>query len=377
MQFDGNEYDPPRVDELEVSIFGPGYGECIVVHVGGGHWLTIDSCKGLGLKEPVALAYLQTLQVDVAEAVKAVIASHWDDDHVNGLAEVYAAAESAKFVCSPTMISNEFKSLLSTWGLGSLLPFGSGVDEFSQVLKILKRRAGDARYPSPVLAGSNKRVWWRTEQPQVEVLSLSPSDSASLAASARLSQIVAESDGLRRRIPRIEDNHSSVVISIRVADTAVLLGGDLQIRADRTQGWNAVIDTHDGRVHEPYKIAHHGSENGDCDEIWAKLLKPTPLVVTTPYVRGHLRLPKITDCDRILTRTSRSFLTAPPIPGRVRIDDKTAEKTMREAALNLQSVPGRFGHVRIRRTLASDQEWIVTTFGDALDMGRFVLESRN
>lgn len=24
----------PNVDEVEVSLFGPGYGECIVIHIG-------------------------------------------------------------------------------------------------------------------------------------------------------------------------------------------------------------------------------------------------------------------------------------------------------------------------------------------------------
>jgi len=32
----------PEKDEIEVSIFGPGYGECIVIHIGNNEWVVID-----------------------------------------------------------------------------------------------------------------------------------------------------------------------------------------------------------------------------------------------------------------------------------------------------------------------------------------------
>ena len=35
---------PPRTDELEVSLFGPGVGECVIVHLGAGEWMVVDSC---------------------------------------------------------------------------------------------------------------------------------------------------------------------------------------------------------------------------------------------------------------------------------------------------------------------------------------------
>lgn len=35
---------PPAADEIEFSLFGPGYGEAVAVHLGDGTWLLIDSC---------------------------------------------------------------------------------------------------------------------------------------------------------------------------------------------------------------------------------------------------------------------------------------------------------------------------------------------
>jgi glyoxylase-like metal-dependent hydrolase (beta-lactamase superfamily II) len=75
---------PPGESEFEVSVFGPGHGECIVLHVGKGDWVVVDSHRDSETNEPVALRYLQTLGVNSAERVKMVVATHWHDDHMDG-----------------------------------------------------------------------------------------------------------------------------------------------------------------------------------------------------------------------------------------------------------------------------------------------------
>jgi hypothetical protein len=49
---------PPRADELEVSIIGPGRGECVLIHMGDNEWCVVDSCVARGHKQPVAVEYL-------------------------------------------------------------------------------------------------------------------------------------------------------------------------------------------------------------------------------------------------------------------------------------------------------------------------------
>ena len=39
-----NTGDPPGDEEFELTLFGPGYGESIVMHVGAGEWVIVDSC---------------------------------------------------------------------------------------------------------------------------------------------------------------------------------------------------------------------------------------------------------------------------------------------------------------------------------------------
>src|SRR6266545_2127970 len=101
---------PPAADEFEVSVLGPGYGECIVVHLGHGEWLINDSCVDRN-RRAAGLSYLDTLGVDVTQAVKVVVASHWDDDHVRGLGEVVDKCSQALFVCSNALGSDIFLQL--------------------------------------------------------------------------------------------------------------------------------------------------------------------------------------------------------------------------------------------------------------------------
>jgi Metallo-beta-lactamase superfamily len=369
-----NGYSPPGDDQIEVSVFGPGYGECIVLHLGFNDWLVVDSCIDAKTGRPVAISYLEALGIDLATSVRIVVATHWDDDHVNGLSEVFRTTQQAKFACSAAMSSHEFTALVAAWRPSRYLPGGSGIDEFWDILHELKRRAASTSYPTPVRASDQKVIWERPEPRKAEVRALSPSDAAEAAAIARFSDAVAGAAKERRRLPRIEDNHASVVLSVRLAGVNVLLGSDLQVRADRGLGWLAVVDGHAGVVlHGAIKLPHHGSSNGYHPEVWEKLLGPKPIAAATSYVGGGVRLPTLEDCRRVLQHTSLAFMTARPIPRRFRDRDRTVEKTLREVTKQVYFSPGQFGHVRLRRKIAPEgsEDWQVTLFGDALCMQDF------
>jgi glyoxylase-like metal-dependent hydrolase (beta-lactamase superfamily II) len=94
----------PDRDCVEVSLFGPGYGECIVVHLGFDDWIVVDSCIEPDSGKPIALAYLEAIGVAYSR-IALVTASHWDDDHIRGISEVFREATGAQFVCSSAMAS--------------------------------------------------------------------------------------------------------------------------------------------------------------------------------------------------------------------------------------------------------------------------------
>ena len=88
-------------------MLGPGYGEGVLVHAGGGEWLVVDSCLGAD-GEPAALNYLRGLDVDPSTTVKMVVATHWHDDHIRGMARLVAACPSARFCCASALKTDEF-----------------------------------------------------------------------------------------------------------------------------------------------------------------------------------------------------------------------------------------------------------------------------
>jgi len=62
--------DAPGPDVIEVSIFGPGKGESVLVHLGQGEWIVVDSCVNQRTREVPALTYLDRIGVDVGTQVR-------------------------------------------------------------------------------------------------------------------------------------------------------------------------------------------------------------------------------------------------------------------------------------------------------------------
>ena len=102
----------PEGTELEVSLFGPGLGESVVLHLGRNEWVIVDSCRNQETGRPIALDYLQSIGVACETSVVAVVVTHWDSDHIRGIADVVAACPKAEIWCSAAIGDIEFDALL-------------------------------------------------------------------------------------------------------------------------------------------------------------------------------------------------------------------------------------------------------------------------
>jgi hypothetical protein len=67
---------PPTPDQLEVTLIGPGYGECAVVHLGNGRWMIVDSCIDKPSATPAAIKHLSELGIRPEESVDLIIMTH-------------------------------------------------------------------------------------------------------------------------------------------------------------------------------------------------------------------------------------------------------------------------------------------------------------
>ena len=346
----------PRANEIEVSLAGPGYGECLLIHVGNHRWVVVDSCLDAD-RQPVALSYLQNLGFDPANVVDLIIATHWHDDHIRGMSDVVEACESAMFCCSSALSTREFQVLAGTVESRSGTRMSSAVREYVDTRSLLKGRGSTTRYAQAdrlILSDGDFNVW-----------SLSPADRDFDQFLQRITQMVEGTSGQRGRLTTLEPNDTSVVLLIEIGETAVLLGGDLE-----RQGWLAILDgdRQVTRRASAFKVPHHGSEGAHEDRVWTEMLIDGPVAILTPWWRGGRYLPTQDGVEQMLRFTDDVYITAEPgrtPPRTSRSRDRMVEKTLRESGSTIRSVEFTSGIVRLRKNKDSSEHWRVERFGTA------------
>ncbi|MBI4081269.1 MAG: MBL fold metallo-hydrolase [Candidatus Lambdaproteobacteria bacterium] len=334
----------PAADEFELSLFGPGVGECVVVHLGQGEWLVVDSCIDRETRKPVALDYFDKLGLNPAEAVRLVIVTHWHDDHIGGASAVAKAATRADIVCSAALNCKEFQTVLGV----TAVPYmrGAGVDEMTQIFELLlDRRSSNRLDITPVWAKAHTRLY-QTVAGSVEALS--PSDATFSRFLQEIASLLPGVGATARRAVKNTPNETAIAIWIEAGEIRALLGSDLEKGDTGVTGWQAVVNSTrrpQGRA-RLLKVAHHGSDGADEPRVWSDMLEPQPLAVLTPFRRSWL--PRETDLERIASQAGQAFCTALPRPTRPARRAPTVEKLVRRVAPDLREVVGPMGHVRIR-----------------------------
>ena len=338
-------------------MFGPGVGESLVVHLGNGDWMVVDSCRNKSTNKPVALDYLTEIGVDVARQVKVVVITHWHDDHIRGVADFFRVAESATFVCPEALSSDQFLRLVASGNKRHFVQQDSGVSEFGDVLSELERR----RKVSPsgghrILAKSNTCVYRNHSASfPVEVHALSPSEKSCEMALAAFAKSIPEFGEQIGKVRPPSPNEVSIALLVNTPNVSYLLGGDLERASDSKCGWLAILDSKvRPRIKsEAFKVSHHGSSNGDDVRIWTELLVEAPYALITPYGRGSKPLPSADDVERIKKRTEHVYCTQWPIGGRRARRDQAVEKAIKETAINWRTNPQTPGRIRLRHSSAS------------------------
>ena len=364
-----NQTSPPAASTAEVSIFGPGSGECIVLHLGADEWVVVDSCVDAKSKRPVAIDYLERLGVDIENKVSLVIATHWHDDHIGGLGDLFEVCKNARFACSMAMDCKEWNTLIEIYR-NYFQAGGSGIDELGQAMRELERRAARREVVAPKLCITGRVLRDRNDLLMAKISCLAPSDAAVVSMQTKIAGELLPRVGSRRlRVPVLRENDSSVVLAVTVGTASVLLGADLEERGRPGLGWQAVLDEHpaNGQRFEGLKIPHHGSITGYHPKMWGHLMSSTGWATVTPFNRQREPLPKRSDCIRILQMTNDAFITAPPSLGKFKHRDAAVQRTVQEATLAIGTEPGKQGHVCFRKAADSySDKWTVELFGDAV-----------
>ena len=300
--------EPPQSHELEVSVFGPGYGESILIHMGNEEWMLIDSCINPKSKSSAPLEYMHNLGIEPSKSVKLIVATHWHDDHIRGLGDAVSECDAAQFACSSALKTNEFLALVQAYGKRSMME-KSGIHEFSKIIEVLENRArSNSAFSIPKLAMAERLLWRRTP---CEVHALSPSDASVKLAYHEIAKLFPEVKATKRRIPSLDPNNVAVVLLVKVGSTSILLGSDLEETMDPHTGWSVIVESTTRPLERAslFKVPHHGSSNADNPQVWDKMLEKTPLAILTPNFKGATILPTKADTVRICKKTDNSYST--------------------------------------------------------------------
>ena len=355
---------PPRSDEFELTLLGPGYGECVAIHYGHGEWIVVDSCLDEDGR-PAALTYLRELNVDVRSAVRRVVVTHWHDDHIRGIAQVVRECAMADFVCPAGFKSPEFLTLVQSYADGAMME-QSGLNEMSETLAIVNSNARTV-----LLALENRLLLQRDclHRPRsFKLWALSPSDAAIKWALASLGTKIPQPMASKTAVSPPTPNHLSIALLAQLEDRAMLLGADVHCSDSRSLGWLRIADIHREYSHataEVLKVPHHGSSNSDTAELWDRLVVPNPIAALTSFRRGNVSLPKGTDVSRIESRTNEAYITSLPRRSRPVRRDRSVEKTVECLLRDRRRRLPKPGRVTLRRPADGSTNWSVHLAGAA------------
>lgn len=336
-------------------MLGPGYGESLVLHIGGGNWIIIDSCID-SAGHSRALKYLDSISVNPYNAVKLIVVTHWHDDHIRGMTELVEVCSSARFCCAATLCNQEFLSAIEALERRHLSVSGSGVREIHSVFSQLETRESQ-----PTFALANRLIY---NQDNCEIWSLSPDDVAYQNFLRSVGNLFPGEGEGKNRIRPVSPNDNAVVLMVRVDNIVLLLGSDLE-----KHGWIRILQNQAQPTFKAsaFKVPHHGSKNAHETNVWKQLLEPTPFAILTPWRRGGGMLPTKQDAQRILLETEYAYISAKhDLLARSAVHrSRTISRTIRESGVRLRQRAMSSGAIRLRRPIRSQMRWEVETFGSA------------
>ena len=103
----------PSLQELELSVFGRGFGECIILSCGNNDFIVVDSFVNPETNQPIALDYIKAIGLQPS-AIKQVIVTHWHQDHIEGLVNMLEEiGNGVTVILNPIISKDRFNEYIS------------------------------------------------------------------------------------------------------------------------------------------------------------------------------------------------------------------------------------------------------------------------
>jgi len=345
---------PPLSDEIEISIFGRGSGEAIVVHLGGGKWLLIDSLNGEnGL--PVSIDYLRALNVP-ADAVDAILLTHWHDDHIAGAGLLVNEYDAAIVAIPAALQGDEFLGFIENSQPASTKVFSSGIAELQLVFSKLRQRG-----TNPHWSMAQRRISGGPADPyEFEALSPSNAEITEFLNSIK-GWLTTQAVGGRLAAPK--RNETSVASVLKVNNELFLFGADLEVGSLLT-GWDAVfLSSWLNRGQACFvKIPHHGSKNAHFEKMWTEMARKDVFAALTPWNKNQ-GLPTRADITRINKITTNAYAASRPLARKALKRLTSVDNLLRTNGIEITRKNDGIGHLRFRMRPSISLTWQVEVHG--------------
>ncbi len=358
-------------DEIELSLIGPGFGESLLLHVGAGRWVTVDSsidATDRDDRRPASERYLRAMGVRLESQVDLVMATHWHADHIRGLGRLVEVCRGADFSCPVALVKPEFQVFVEQMSTASAATDGAKLRDFRDAIRHIRERDQVIRWS---VAGRTLKSWSAGDLGHQEgcvVRALSPSDKeyGLFLQEIALASPVAWMP--KRAASARKPNLVSVVLHVQFDSFALLLGADMETHHDPQRGWTAAIvegKSLQARRASLVKIPHHGSITGHHDQMWSDLLEPRPTALVAPFnsLPVGKKLPTTSDVSRLISRSGGLYSSAVGQGGGRAEREPAVERSLRESAIQIRDRATPIGLVRCRKRPGS--LWKVEVFSPA------------
>jgi len=310
---------PPNKNEVEISVFGPGYGESIVLHIPEIGWGVVDSCiTRIGNTYVVpALNYLLELLPPTFPRLAFVVLTHPHKDHYEGIEKVLRQYPGGtERVCRYDGDGiRELKLYLTQQRVAGNYVLRGLVDVFKAMEEAVKSGTQFRRLGEMALVFDLKNVsvegYGKTD---IRMMALSPSATSSQKYVEMLFKAFPQNG--KPIFPINDEAHNliSVALLLDIGDIQVILGSDVENGLQANTGWNGIISNKDCPElwANLVKVSHHGSENGFNPLAWEQhCRKMRPLAIVTSFRQGKTILPKNEDIQNLKKVSHKVGLTSP------------------------------------------------------------------
>lgn len=361
----------------EINLLGTGgnYGESLLIHIGNNEWIVIDSCRDPYTKKILPLELIKNKSID-SEQIKFIICTHWHDDHIKGISEIFKYATNAELVFSRVSDPRKFFQMLS-YDYEKLNYHATNIstEEFNKCVELLEKR--DKIF---IDASIDRNIYSTFIQGEaIEIHTLSPSDYSAQLFDKHLSYLMKEfvdtNKEIPEEIPEVNPNHRSVVLLLKLGRHNMILGADLElVENDDRLGWKNILNHSQTlkSIDKPIyiKIPHHGSENGFVSELWDNILVEGVTSGLTPWKLGKKELPKEEMINKYKSYTDELFITSSPNQSnKPKNREREIEKDINRLVNKISELRFRYGIIEARIDITDkDSEWDIKTYGTAIKL---------